>query len=84
MCRTDQIRSILDAHGRLAVDVATLTSTSNLYDAGLASHASVSLMLALEDHFGVEFPERMLRRRSFESLAAIGEAITELLREQAA
>jgi acyl carrier protein len=84
MCHTDQIRGMLQAHGRLGIDVATLTPTSNLYDAGLASHASVSLMLALEDHFGIEFPERMLRRQSFESLAAIGEAITELLRQQAA
>lgn len=84
MSVSDQIRSILGAHGRLSADVATLQGTSDLYDAGLTSHASVNLMLALEDHFGVEFPERMLRRRSFESLAAIEEAVGELLREQTA
>jgi acyl carrier protein len=35
-------------------------------------------MLALEDHFGIEFPERMLRRRTFENIASIRSAIEEL------
>jgi acyl carrier protein len=35
-------------------------------------------MLALEDKFGVEFPERMLRRRTFETIAAIRAAVEEL------
>ena len=67
------IRSILRRHGRLAVDV-------DLYDAGLTSHASVNLMLALEQHFDIEFPERMLRRGTFESIGAIEAAISELQR----
>lgn len=82
MC--DQIRAILREHGRLAVDIDTLADDNDLYQAGLTSHASVNLMLALEDGFDVEFPERMLRRRSFESIAAIRIAITELLRERGA
>ena len=36
-------------------------------------------MLALEDAFDVEFPERMLRRQTFESVASIHEAIGELV-----
>ena len=72
------IRSIVRHHGRLAVDVDGLRDDSDLYDAGLTSHASVNLMLALERHFDIEFPERMLRRRTFESLRAIEAAITEL------
>jgi len=35
-------------------------------------------MLALEDAFDIEFPERLLRRDTFESVAAIGSAIHEL------
>ena len=35
-------------------------------------------MLALEDAFDVEFPERLLRRQTFESVAAISEAIEQL------
>jgi hypothetical protein len=36
-------------------------------------------MLALEEHFEVEFPERMLRRRSFMSIAAIRSCLSELV-----
>jgi acyl carrier protein len=80
---TDDIRAILRQHGRLAVDVASLTDQSNLYEAGLTSHASVTLMLALEERFDIEFPERMLRRGAFASLAAIRAGIAELIGAQA-
>lgn len=73
-----EIRDILREHGRLAVDVDSLSDDTDLYGAGLTSHGTVNLMVALEDHFGIEFPERMLRRRSFESVAAIAAAIGEI------
>lgn len=79
---TEDIRAIVKDHGRLPVDVATLTDDADLYAAGLTSHASVNLMLALEAKFDLEFPERMLRRKSFESIAAIRAAITELVAEK--
>jgi acyl carrier protein len=75
----EDVRVILREHGRLAVDVDSLTDTSNLYDAGLTSHASVTLMLALEERFDVEFPDRMLRRGAFSSVAAIRAGLAELL-----
>jgi len=74
----DDIRTVLRQHARLAVDADALAPESDLYAAGLTSHATVNLMVALEDHFGVEFPERLLRRRSFESIAAISAALSEL------
>ena len=73
-----EIRAIVSEHGRLSVDVATLDREASLYQAGLTSHASVNFMLALEDHFGIEFPERMLRRRTFETISAIQAAVEEL------
>ena len=75
---TDRIRDILRKHGRLGADPATLADDADLYLAGMTSHASVNLMLALEDAFDVEFPDRMLQRRFFESISAISAAITEL------
>ncbi len=75
---TNDIRDILREHARLAVDIATVADDGDLYQAGMTSHASVNLMLALEDKFEVEFPERMLRRRAFENIAAIRAAIEEL------
>jgi acyl carrier protein len=74
----EQIRAILREHARLAVDVNSLGDESDLYQAGMTSHASVNLMLALEDRFEIEFPERMLRRRAFGNISAIRSAIEEL------
>ncbi len=74
----DQIRDIVVRHGRLAASAADLTPTSDLYAAGLSSLTTVHLMLALEDAFDVEFPDRMLGRKTFESLQSIAEAIQEL------
>jgi acyl carrier protein len=73
------IRSILREHGRLAVDIDTLSDQSDLFQAGLTSHATVNLMLALEDHFDVEFPERMLHRKTFSSIASIRTCLDELI-----
>ena len=73
-----QIRAILKQHARLAVDAATLGDDSDLYQAGMTSHASVNVMLALEGTFDVEFPDRMLRRGVFSSIAAIQAALGEL------
>jgi acyl carrier protein len=74
----DEIRTILKEHGRLSVDVQTLTDESDLYQAGMTSHASVNVMLALEGKFDIEFPDRMLKRGVFESISAIRAAIQEL------
>lgn len=73
-----QIRTILREHARLATAVDQLGDADDLYRAGMTSHASVNLMLALEDTFAVEFPERLLRRRTFETIATIRAAIEEL------
>ena len=74
----DQIRTILKEHARLAVDVSCLADDSDLYEAGMTSHASVNVMLALEGTFDIEFPDRMLRRGVFGSIAAIAAALAEL------
>jgi acyl carrier protein len=73
-----QVREIVAEHGRLSVDVASLSDTDSLYEAGMTSHASVNVMLALEDAFDVEFPDEMLKRSVFESVASITEALTQL------
>ncbi|HEY5456558.1 MAG TPA: acyl carrier protein [Acidothermaceae bacterium] len=74
----DPIREVLAQYGRLAVDVSTLDDRDDLYEAGLTSHASVNVMLGLEDSFDVEFPERLLRKTTFSSVAAIRDALHEL------
>jgi acyl carrier protein len=80
----DRIRKVIAAQARISVGANGLSDTDDLYRAGMSSHASVNLMLALEDEFDIEFPDRMLRRNVFESVAAIRAALTELSAETAA
>jgi Acyl carrier protein len=75
----DDIRDLLRDSGWLTIDAAELSDEDDLYAAGLTSHGSVNLMLALEERFGIEFPEQLLRRRTFESIAAIRGAVGWLL-----
>jgi len=72
------IRTLIAAHARLPVDVNGLAEDACLYDAGLTSLSTVNLMLALEDHFDVEFPDRMLGRKTFGSIRSLSEAIEQL------
>jgi len=74
----DKIRSVLVEHGKLPVDIASLSDSDDLYNAGMTSHASVNLMLALEDTFDVEFPDAMLRKSTFASVSAIRGALSTL------
>ncbi len=76
--RADTIRRILKEHGRLSVDALAIPDDADLYQSGMTSHASVNVMLALEGTFDIEFPDHMLRRGVFESVAAIRSAIDEL------
>lgn len=75
------IREIIAQHGRLAGPVDGLAGDSDLYDAGLTSLATVGVMLALEEHFDVEFPDAMLARKTFQSMNSIAAAVARLLGE---
>jgi acyl carrier protein len=70
-----QVRDILARHGRLSVPVDQLSDTSDLHSAGLTSLATVGLMLALEEHFEVEFPDSLLSRKTFSSIDSLVAAV---------
>ena len=72
------IRDVLEAQGRLPISVSALGDDDDPYQNGLSSHASVNVMLALEDAFDLEFPDALLRKGTFESVAAIQEALKTL------
>jgi acyl carrier protein len=76
-----EVRRVLSEQGRLAVPAEDLSLDDSLYDAGMTSHASVNVMLALEDAFDTEFPDRLLTRNVFENIRSISTAITEMLEE---
>lgn len=74
-----QIREILKDHARLNLDASSMDVEGDLYQAGMTSHASVNVMLALEGAFDVEFPDHMLKRSVFNSIASIRTAVAELV-----
>ncbi len=81
--RFDEVRQVVREHARLRIDLDTLGDGADLFRAGMTSHASVNVMLALEETFEIEFPDRMLDRSVFESIGAIAGAVSELRAEPA-
>jgi acyl carrier protein len=79
----DQIREVLAAHGRMAVDASEVDVQAVLYELGLSSHASVDVMLALEDAFDIEFPDEVLKKSTFASIHNIAEVIEGLVKSAA-
>ena len=65
---------------RMAVDPREVDDQADLYELGLTSHASVDVMLALEDAFDIEFPEEVLKKSTFESVHNIAQVIEDLVK----
>lgn len=76
---TEKIRELLAKHGGLPVAVDQITDDADLYAAGMSSFASVQIMLAIEEAFDLEFPDTLLNRKSFQSIAAITRAVEGLV-----
>ncbi len=74
-----RIRQVLAQHARLPVEIDSVSDNDDLFQSGMSSHASVSVMLGLEDAFDIEFPDEMLKRSVFESISAIRDALRMLL-----
>ena len=79
----ERIRQIVRNHSDVAVGIGSLSDSSDLYSAGMTSHSSVVLMLALENEFAFEFPPDLLNRSVFESVDSIASAIEAIVPEAA-
>ena len=73
------IRDLLAKFGALPVAVGEIADDADLYAAGLSSFASVQLMLGIEESFDIEFPDNLLNRKSFASIAAIEKTVGMIL-----
>lgn len=69
------IREVLGRYAKLQTPASEIPDEGDLYQAGLTSHASVNVMLALEDAFGAEFTDDLLRKATFQSVASIRDAL---------
>jgi len=74
-----RIRAVLAKHGRLSENANSLDVNDDLQQVGMTSHASVNVMLGLEGEFDIEFPDYMLSRSVFSSIASISAALNQLL-----
>lgn len=80
----DRIRAVLAGQGRMPSDPRAVAADADLYELGLTSHASVNVMLALEDEFDIEFPDDALNKTTFATITSIERAICELTAAAAA
>ncbi|CAG9181931.1 acyl carrier protein [Cupriavidus pampae] len=78
------IRKILGDVARLDVPPASLADSDDLYAAGLSSLATVHVMLALENAFEIEIPDRMLTRQLFRSIDSLAGAVSTIRQQQEA
>lgn len=79
LVETQVVREIILQHGRLPGGGASLTDETDLYALGLTSLATVGVMLAIEEHFDVEFPDSKLNRATFRSVSTLASLISELV-----
>ncbi|MFJ8582786.1 acyl carrier protein [Micromonospora sp. NPDC093277] len=63
-----QVREILVKHSGLGDSVSGVDAGENLWQLGMTSLASVQVMVALEETFGVEIPDDKLRHATFASV----------------
>ena len=71
----DRIRQLVKDHAGIALKLEEIRDSTDLYRAGMTSYGSVVLMIALENEFGMEFPDGLLSRDVFESIDSIASAI---------
>jgi acyl carrier protein len=68
---TRTILHLIGSTGALKSDPQAFDLDEDLYAAGLKSLSAVRLMVALENEFGIEFPDTVLHRDAFSTVARI-------------
>jgi acyl carrier protein len=73
-CITGIVEALLAKRG----GVTSIAADQNLTVCGLTSLDMVNLMLAIEDEFGLEIPQRQMTPANFRSIAAIETLVSTL------
>jgi acyl carrier protein len=77
-----QLRRIIKDHAGLKLPLEKIEDSTDLYRAGMSSQSSVTLMIAVEAEFELEFPDAMLSRDVFTNLETIASAIEAVRRAE--
>ncbi|BCM84368.1 acyl carrier protein [Methylobacterium indicum] len=84
MASAQDIRTILARHGTLGSTIDRLSDDADLFDNGLDSFGAVQVMMDLEDHFEVEFPEHLLNRDVFSTIRSLQDLVASQVLRKAA
>jgi acyl carrier protein len=76
------LRRILSECACLDVSIDELRDSDSLFDAGLQSQATVHVLIAIEDEFGITIPDEMLTRGLFSSVDSLAASIGKLRTEK--
>jgi len=66
---------VMDAVAR---KINAVGDSDNLFDAGLSSHDAMGVMIAIEEAFGIEFPDHLIHRETFASIHSIVGALGQI------
>lgn len=75
------IRKALETSTSLGPAAHDIPVDADLYRRGLSSHGSVNLMITIEDELGIEFPDELMQKSTFASIASIAAAVAETLNQ---
>ncbi|MFI7635078.1 acyl carrier protein [Nonomuraea sp. NPDC049400] len=75
-----RVRDLLARRAVLPGVIESVEAEADLWELGMESLAMVGVMVAVEDEFGIEFPDELLTRETFRSLAVITDAVMSLTR----
>ncbi|WP_179166672.1 phosphopantetheine-binding protein [Streptomyces sp. CB03238] len=78
---TDRLVDTLSGHLR-SVPPDVEWNTVRLPDLGLDSMSAIELVLTIEERFGVQFPDELLVRETFEYLSSLEAAVRSMLGER--
>jgi len=79
-----KIRALLERLGEFPAGPEDLRDAADLQAAGPSSYGTVELMVAIEEEFGVEFPDALLTRATFGSIESVAAAVSSLVDGDAA
>ncbi len=74
-----EIRNIVIGEAQLPMDAQQISDSMDLDEAGITSLARMNVILALEDHFQITFPDEMMTRTNFSSISAVSKTVNAVL-----
>ncbi|MGC8512513.1 MAG: acyl carrier protein [Acidimicrobiales bacterium] len=75
---SDVIREVIAQNARLVVAAEDIADDDDLHRLGLSSQGLVAVMLGLEDELGVQFPDEVLSKDTFSSIASIRDTLARI------